>query len=331
MISPNAITIARIFLALLFPFLITQQALSIRLTAAVLEIIAGVSDLFDGYLARKYKKETTFGKILDPIADKVLNLGAMLSFAYLKLYPFWLLIPIVVREIGITFIRLRCLMKQEVIAAERAGKIKTAVQSFSLFITFVYLVFRDHTQQTFFIQLFKMLNYGVLLTAVFVTLYSGYQFFKNNRSSLLSEFLATSFYVGYLRPAPGTWGSLAGILVYFLMPKGNVAYLAALVIITLFSVWAADDYAKKSHLKDPGQVVIDEVVGILVTYCFLSPLGWPQILAGFFLFRIFDVWKPLFIRKLEHLPGGWGIMMDDVAAGVFANLATRLIFLVLMR
>jgi phosphatidylglycerophosphatase A len=81
-------------------------------------------------------------------------------------------------------------------------------------------------------------------------------------------------------------------------------------------VWAADHVIARTGLKDPQIVVIDEVVGVLLTLAASAPT-WTSLVAGFVLFRIFDQWKPWPARSLESLPGGWGVVMDDVAAGVW--------------
>ena len=148
----------------------------------------------------------------------------------------------------------------------------------------------------------------------------------------LSRWLATVGGLGYLHLAPGTLGALVGLgLGWLLTPATattawwpvSVAYGAVLVIGTLAGVAACGRFAKHLRRADPPQAVVDETIGMLWTMC-----GWPRDarawVIGFALFRLFDITKPWLIRRCEQLPRGWGIMMDDVAAGVLANLVLRL-------
>jgi len=141
---------------------------------------------------------------------------------------------------------------------------------------------------------------------------------------------ATFFGIGRLRPGPGTWGSLASALIWFaagraLPPPFQTPVLAALIGIAIaVGIPAAARVAQASGSKDPQFVVIDEVLGQWLTFLFV-PLTWKTLLAGFILFRGFDIVKPPPIRQLEKLPGGTGIVLDDVAAGVFALAVMQLL------
>ncbi len=154
--------------------------------------------------------------------------------------------------------------------------------------------------------------------------------------------------VGFIPGAPGTYGSAVGVGVYLLVQSAgarvstfaaergwNAAALASfrvtfmlLVIagITLAGVWAATRVEKLLGRKDPGVVVADEVAGQLIAYLFVPiNAGWWAIIAGFVLFRLFDIWKPYPIRRLEALDAGLGIMADDVFAGVYAAIVMSLL------
>ena len=141
----------------------------------------------------------------------------------------------------------------------------------------------------------------------------------------LAYVLATWFGCGRVPFAPGTLGTLAALPLYWLLrPAGPYAVLSGAVTITLIGVWAAGSVARTHAQKDPQIVVIDEVAGMLIT---LVPgaQGW-SILAGFVAFRVFDQWKPWPANMFEaRLPDGWGIVMDDVAAGVWAALVLVLL------
>jgi phosphatidylglycerophosphatase A len=145
-----------------------------------------------------------------------------------------------------------------------------------------------------------------------------------------AELVATFFGVGRLKPGPGTWGSLATVILWSLttsrIPVSSRpwATLGAAAVVTLIGIPAATLVARGSGLKDPQFVVIDEVAGQLVALIAV-PLAWKTFLAGFILFRIFDMWKPFPIRRLERLPEGTGIVVDDLGAGVYALVVMHLL------
>jgi phosphatidylglycerophosphatase A len=143
--------------------------------------------------------------------------------------------------------------------------------------------------------------------------------------SHLAIFIATFGYVGYFPIAPGTAGSLAALLLYALVRwVGTPAVeLATLVAVVAIGIWAANGTERALKRKDPGPVVIDEVLGMLLTLAFMPLSGW-GIAVGFLLFRILDVIKPFPAGRLEHLPGGLGIMADDAMAGVYGHLLMRM-------
>jgi phosphatidylglycerophosphatase A len=140
----------------------------------------------------------------------------------------------------------------------------------------------------------------------------------------IATLLATWFGCGYAPRAPGTAGSAAALAIaialnrYLGMHGWHFLLLAALWFYP--AVWAAGVTARASKLKDPGFVVIDEVLGQWIALAGAHPLNWKSALAAFVLFRVFDIWKPAPVRQLEALPGGLGINADDVMAGLYAAL-----------
>ena len=134
--------------------------------------------------------------------------------------------------------------------------------------------------------------------------------------------IASGFYVGYAPVAGGTLGSLWGLVLCLLIPAIWLKWLwFSLPALFLLGVWSSG-ICEVYWGHDPGRVVIDEIVGMLITVVFLVPSA-KILIAGFLLFRFFDVVKPPPIRLLEKLPGGWGVMMDDVIAGVYALVVLR--------
>ena len=170
---------------------------------------------------------------------------------------------------------------------------------------------------------------------------------------LWATLVATFFGAGRLKPGPGTWGSAAAVLIWFALARyipaarqpGVLLGLAAIAVA--IGIPAATRVARASRVKDPQFVVIDEVAGQHITlilplipialphlaahmdfsdyaiYAALSLLNWKYLIAGFLLFRLFDIWKPFPIRDLEKIPGGWGIMADDWLAGVYAAILLK--------
>jgi phosphatidylglycerophosphatase A len=143
-----------------------------------------------------------------------------------------------------------------------------------------------------------------------------------NGRRVLPLALATACGVGHAPVAPGTFGSLVGLACWLALPDAPVVQAAAIVALFAAGVWSAQAAEMHYGKSDPGQVVIDEVVGMMATL-FLNPVGWPGLLAGFVLFRLADIVKPYPADRLERLHGGLGVMTDDVMAGVYANLALR--------
>jgi phosphatidylglycerophosphatase A len=161
----------------------------------------------------------------------------------------------------------------------------------------------------------------------------------STRASPLAWWVATGFGSGYLKPAPGTWGSLVGLLAWVLLvgglshPGGGPRHwvlLGAPVALIFAGVWAADQVVRETGQKDPSFIVIDEWAGMwlaltpLLFTVTLQPQPWllgaARCVAPFLLFRLFDIWKPGAVDTAQRLPGGWGVVMDDVLAGLLAAL-----------
>jgi phosphatidylglycerophosphatase A len=133
--------------------------------------------------------------------------------------------------------------------------------------------------------------------------------------------IATGCYVGYSPLVPGTTGTLAAIPIYFLLSRLPPLYYLAIVLGSIYvAIWASDRAEVIFQSRDCRHIVIDEVVGFLVTM-FIVPPTWRNILLGFFIFRALDIIKPFPIRALEErVRGGYGVVLDDIIAGIYANL-----------
>jgi phosphatidylglycerophosphatase A len=144
------------------------------------------------------------------------------------------------------------------------------------------------------------------------------------RGITLRVLIATVLGVGRLPVVPGTWGSLPGVAIAWGIGafRGPWTLAAVLALVVAVGTWAADGAARHFGDEDPGPVVVDEVAGQMLTLLFVPPT-WRVLLAGFLLFRFFDILKPFPARNFERLPGGVGIMADDLAAGIYANLVLQ--------
>jgi phosphatidylglycerophosphatase A len=142
--------------------------------------------------------------------------------------------------------------------------------------------------------------------------------------SKLAVAIATWFGCGYFPVAPGTAGSLAAIGIAYVLAetaRWRPFHFALLALVALpIGIWSAGVTARLSKSKDPGIVVVDEVLGQWITLAGAVSLNWKSWLAAFFLFRLFDIWKPPPVRRLEALPSGVGIVADDVMAGIYGAL-----------
>jgi phosphatidylglycerophosphatase A len=151
---------------------------------------------------------------------------------------------------------------------------------------------------------------------------------RNPQSATTSLALAfaTVGGVGYIPLAPGTFGSAVGLLVWWLLPPSAAAQSVAIVVLFALGCWAGNVAEHHFGRTDPGHVVIDEVVGVLITL-FMNPVTWKGAIAAFLAFRVMDIIKPFPANRLEHLHGGLGVMADDAMAAVYANVAMRVVIL----
>ncbi len=148
---------------------------------------------------------------------------------------------------------------------------------------------------------------------------------------IIYKTIATGFGSGYTPIAPGTAGAalgcfLLGIYQYFIGQTATNSFQISFLMVIVFTtiIGAVSTHQLEPEWgEDPSRVVIDEIIGVWIALL-LVPLTWQNILIGFILFRLFDIYKPLGIRKLEAIPMGWGVMLDDVLAGIYANVVLQI-------
>ncbi|MDQ3131790.1 MAG: phosphatidylglycerophosphatase A [Acidobacteriota bacterium] len=174
---------------------------------------------------------------------------------------------------------------------------------------------------------------------------------KSGKKSFLDYFslAVTTFGVGYLPLAPGTYGSAVGVLIYLIFRWIEAESVSAFtlqgwqetqitawihvfiaflfLLFCLLGIWAASRATKLFKNKDPQQAVVDEIIGQLLVFLFVPfDISWKLILAGFLLFRLFDIWKPYPIDSLQNLPAGIGVCADDILAGVYGGAILSLLY-----
>ena len=179
---PNLLTLSRIGFAAVIVYLLLLNSLTGNVWAAVLFVVASITDFYDGYFAKKMNLISDFGKLMDPIADKVLLLSIFFVLAHIGIVTWWMVILIGLREFFVTVDRLLLMSKGQVVAAERLGKIKTVVQILTISMIFVYLIL---DQGAYSSGWFQRIREGYLrcisvfmVTTVYITLYSGYSYWQ---------------------------------------------------------------------------------------------------------------------------------------------------------
>jgi len=141
----------------------------------------------------------------------------------------------------------------------------------------------------------------------------------------ISKFISSFFGLGFIPFAPGTFGSLAGVAIYYFLWRKELIFYAVLFFLIMIGFAAAGRAERACGKKDPGFIVIDEVVGSMIAFILVS-VNLINIIIVFALFRIMDVTKPFPIKRIEDMPSGFGIMLDDVVAGFYANIIFYVVF-----
>lgn len=181
---PNVLTLSRIAFAVVLIFLLEENTATGNVCAVIVFALASLTDFCDGYLAKTRGLVSNFGKIMDPIADKVLLLSAFGVLAHIGMIAWWMFIVIAIREILVTSSRLWSMRQGQVLAAERAGKIKTAIQMVAVLAILLYLVAEQCEYCSFWFynaqRIWAGMNYALMIIAVILTIYSGVDYFCNS-------------------------------------------------------------------------------------------------------------------------------------------------------
>lgn len=329
---PLMLTILRILLTPVILWVLCMQHQSMILIALGLFTSAVVTDFLDGFFARRWGVTSQLGSFLDPLADKLLLWPLLGIFAFWGLYPVFILYAILIRDFLVTLVRIRGSQHEKPLITSKAGKLKTCIQYLLVYFGFfsIYLRGAGHTMLHVLLKNGLVMVSGLLL---FLTIVSGFQylnqFFQDKKwFKKLAFLIATVGGIGYAPVMPGTLGALVGLLLCSVIPTDLIGWI--MLCLYALGVWASDLICNIDNKEDPSYIIIDEVVGMLFLFvCWtpymhvfstkallLNPVLW--ILFG--LFRFFDIKKPWPIIWFEQFPGGYGVMVDDLAAGFVAFL-----------
>lgn len=184
---PNRLTVSRIMLAGVFILFVFVRGTGAKFAALAIFLIACITDYYDGYIARKNDMITDFGKLMDPIADKILILGGFLAFVEMKIIPAWMVMVIIARELIITGIRVLALSKRRVLAAEVAGKHKTVSQIVAVLSILVFLIIKESGFAFRFITYYRIAIHTLMFITVLMTLTSGISYMIKNKNIFMGE------------------------------------------------------------------------------------------------------------------------------------------------
>lgn len=183
----NKLTISRIVLAGVFILCLFIRGVGAKFAALAVFLIASITDYYDGLIARRSNSITDFGKLMDPIADKILILGGFLAFVEMRIIPAWMVMVIVARELVITGVRVLALSKKRVLAAGVAGKHKTVSQIVAMVSILVFLIIRDSGFTFRYIEYYSKGIYALMLITVIMTLTSGISYMIQNKYIFMDE------------------------------------------------------------------------------------------------------------------------------------------------
>ncbi|MFH1309666.1 MAG: CDP-diacylglycerol--glycerol-3-phosphate 3-phosphatidyltransferase [Candidatus Omnitrophota bacterium] len=189
---PNKITLGRIFLVFIFMLFLFMNGLFAKVMALFIFVVAAITDYLDGFIAKRYNIVSDFGKIMDPVADKIMTLAAFLAFVEMKLIPAWMVVIIILRELVITSIRIMALMQNEVLSAGRGGKHKTVSQMTSIILILIFIVIKEAGVGVFgfwntsFEYWYRQLIFIMMCITVLLTVISGLSYLIGNKKYLFN-------------------------------------------------------------------------------------------------------------------------------------------------
>ncbi len=346
-------TFLRILLTPVFLIFLFSSDILLKQLSLLVFTLASLTDWYDGWLARRWGYVTRWGAFFDPFADKVLTSAAFLAYAYLELIPMWMAWTIVIRDALITILRSFAEYKGKPIDTSKLAKTKTFTQYVAIFYLLILVIAQNtpliNDEFSSVIRIFsdQVLIFSMMTIITTITIWTAIIYTIDNRIILRELFLhlsktpkrignsvvnepsffvkliASGFFTGYAPIASGTIGSFIALAIYFFLSyESQILLIVTTLIVFLLGIKTAGEM-EKSYGHDPAEVTIDEIVGMWVSLFFLPK----SILIGlfaFFLFRFFDIVKPYPARIFDNMRGGFGIMMDDVVAGIYTNIIIQI-------
>lgn len=319
----NAFSGLRIVLTPVCIWLLLQHTQWAIITAIIVFTLAALSDSCDGYLARKCDIVSELGNFLDPMADKILILGVFGAFWYLHLVPLWFLIVLISRDVIVTHLRTELLRRGTSLKTSDLGKWKTFFQFVLAYVIFFYLLITHMQTNNLHMIMFTGKTIAAMIYGIAaITIYTGIDYLIQSRAflaAMLIEINATFCYFGYVPYAPGSVASITTAVAVFFLPTIPVLfYLVGLLVLFCLGVFVSGRYEQAVGKKDPSVVVIDEVVGMAIGLILVpkDPLLYVVALVAFRIFDICKIYPACVIDK--KVPGGLGILLDDVVAGLYA-------------
>jgi CDP-diacylglycerol--glycerol-3-phosphate 3-phosphatidyltransferase len=354
---PNQLTFLRILLTPVFIVFLLSSDLLLRQWSLAIFILAAITDWYDGWLARRWGYVTRWGALFDPFADKVLISAALIAYSYIGLIAAWMVWIIVVRDAVITVLRSYAEHKGKPVVTSNLAKIKTLFQYLIIYYLLVLYVgqnipwFRDNYGTLIQSLLNYSLIYSVMAVITILTIWTCIAYFFDNwqtirelydgskksqipsnhlntvKPSFAINLFASALFSGYSPVVSGTVGSAVALAFYFIPGFELPLVISTITLIVFLLGIKASAIMEQQYGHDPSEVTIDEVVGMWISL-FLLPKKIFIVLAAFFIFRIFDIIKPFPAKKFDRMHGGFGIMMDDVIAGIYANIILQLALLI---
>lgn len=322
----NFLTLFRIALTPLFLWLFLS-APEYLVISIVVFTVAALTDLCDGYIARRYGHTTELGSFLDPIADKALIGGVFVAFYLVGLVPAWFLGVLVVRDVVVTGLRMVLSQRRRSLVTSQLAKWKTFLQFMTIYVLFTYLLMLTRLPGSVFTSLLNGFINPMLYALAGLTVYSAVDYMID-LDDYCAFLFATCCCVGKVGLMPGTFGSLVGLAFFYLLNLETIAaFVIWLILIFFVGVRSSKVMVRTAQQKDPSWIVIDEIFGMGVAL-FLVPHSCTAYLLAFVFFRFFDILKPFPINRVDAAPwGGWGVMLDDFLAGIFACAFTHAILM----
>lgn len=335
---PNSLTFLRILLTPLFLVLLFSESSFSRQISLIVYIVAALTDWYDGWVARKFGYVSRWGQFFDPLADKVLSAAALFAFVYLGLVDAWMVWVIVVRDFLITGLRTLAEYRGQPIITSRTAQAKTFGQFVVIYYILILYVLKSvkPIQDQFGDWIEALLQhevlFGMMLVVTLSNVGTAILYLYDNRKFLeglptvqfFCRGIATGLFTGYSPVTPGTVGSLVGLALFAIPIFSDMIPFLCIILTTFFAgVWTSAQL-ERTLGEDPQIVVVDEIVGMWISLILL-PRTVFAVAVAFVIFRVVDTFKPFPARRVERVKNGWGVMLDDVIAGVYANLATQLI------